>query len=104
MSVNDGNSAKRVFAVVKKIPRGKVLTYGIVSKYADVLSPRFVGTLLHNNPDPVRIPCHRVVNAKGYVAKHYAFGGAQAQARRLLSEGVSLKNGRVDVAKYLWRA
>ena len=56
------------------------------------LSPRNV---LHSNPDPEHIPCHRVVNAQGQLSRSYAFGGIDAQRRLLESEGVVFKNDQV---------
>lgn len=92
----------KIFAVVKRIPKGKVLTYGWVAKLAGVKSPRVVGNILHKNIDPKTIPCHRVVNATGMVAAHFAFGGARGQAERLQKEGVKVTYGKVDLSKYLW--
>lgn len=53
----------RIYAVVKRIPRGKVATYGQVAMLAG--NPRWaraVGYALHANPEPGVIPCHRVLN------------------------------------------
>ena len=57
---------KRIYEAVKKIPKGKVATYGQVAKMAgNPRMARAVGNALHKNPDPSTIPCHRVVNSKG---------------------------------------
>lgn len=69
---------KQVYKVVREIPAGQVMTYGQIGKICGV-SPRMVGRILHENPDPANIPCHRVVNSKGEVAESYAFGGREAQ-------------------------
>ena len=53
------------------------------------------GNILHGNPDPEHIPCHRVVNAQGRLSRAYAFGGIEAQRRLLESEGVVFKNDQV---------
>ena len=92
----------KVYELVKSIPRGKVVTYGqIAESLGNKHLARVVGNILHNNPDPANIPCHRVVNAKGEVAEHYAFGGADAQRARLEAEGIVFdKNGRIDLEKY----
>ncbi|OGM56721.1 hypothetical protein A3A50_05190 [Candidatus Woesebacteria bacterium RIFCSPLOWO2_01_FULL_38_20] len=50
----------------------------------------------------INIPCHRVVNSKGMVARSYAFGGEEVQKKMLTSEGVLFTNNRVDLKKYLW--
>ena len=57
---------RRIYEAVKKIPRGKVATYGQVAEMAgNKKMARAVGNALHKNPDPEKIPCYRVVNAKG---------------------------------------
>ncbi len=93
----------RIYSVVSQIPKGKVATYGLVAKLAG--NPRWarvVGYALHNNPDQSKIPCHRVVNREGKVAKAFVFGGENEQIRLLLNEGVEVKDGKVDLQKYLW--
>lgn len=94
--------SEKVYAAVKKIPLGKVLTYGRLAELSGLKSPRLVGSILHRNPDPQNIPCHRVVNSRGQLAKHFAFGRLKGQTQKLKSEDVKVKNGRVDLSKYLW--
>lgn len=92
---------KRIYEVVKKIPKGKVATYGKVAELSgDKKMARAVGNALHKNPDPDNIPCHRVVNAKGELASAFVFGGEGVQAKRLLDEGVKVIDGRVDLSIY----
>lgn len=90
-----------IYKYVAQIPAGKVVTYGAVAKQVQT-SPRVVGNALHSNPNPQKIPCHRIVNSRGQVAQHFAFGGADGQSQKLLSEGVRVNNGRVDLTKYLF--
>jgi len=59
-----------------------------------------VGNALHKNPDPEKIPCYRVVNAKGELAGEFAFGGEGAQARLLQADGIAVVDGRVDLKIY----
>lgn len=95
---------KRIYEAVQQIPKGCVATYGQVAEAAgDRKMARAVGNALHKNPDPLRIPCHRVVNAKGELSGRYAFGGADKQAKRLAEEGVSVIDGRVDLKHYQWK-
>ena len=93
---------EKIYEIVKAIPAGEVATYGQVAILAgNVNLARAVGNALHVNPDPSNIPCHRVVNSKGKVAEFYAFGGADAQRKRLEAEGVVFEeNGRIDLGKY----
>lgn len=91
---------QRVFEVVRKIPSGRVMTYGDVAKMIDTnKGAKKVGWALHANKDP-NIPCHRVVFADGRLATGYAFGGAGKQRERLEQEGVMFtEEGKVDFKK-----
>ena len=92
---------KRIYEAVKKIPKGKVATYGQVAEMAgDKKMARAVGNALHRNPDPEGIPCYRVVNAKGELAGEFAFGGEGAQRKLLEADGIAVVSGRVDLKKY----
>ena len=94
---------ERIYKVVCEIPKGKVATYGQVATLAG--NPRWarvVGYALHNNPAPIAIPCHRVVNREGKVAKAFVFGGENEQIKRLENEGVEVTDGTVDLEKFLW--
>ena len=96
---------ERIYDVVKKIPKGKVATYGQVALYAG--NPRWarvVGYVLHVNPDPDIIPCYRVVNREGIVSKAFAFGGENMQITLLRSDGIEVSDeGIVDLEKYIWK-
>lgn len=93
--------SKRIYEAVKKIPKGRVATYGQVAEMAgDRKMARAVGNALHKNPDPGTIPCYRVVNAKGELSGEFAFGGAGAQARLLEADGIEVADGKVDLEKY----
>ena len=92
---------KRIYEAVKKIPKGKVATYGKVAEMAgDKKMARAVGNALHKNPDPNAIPCYRVVNAKGELAGEFAFGGSGAQAKLLREDGIEVVDGKVDLKRY----
>ena len=93
--------SKRIYEAVKKIPAGKVATYGQIAELAgDKKMARAVGNALHKNPDPEHIPCFRVVNAKGELSGAFAFGGKNAQADRLMADGVTVVDGRVDMERF----
>lgn len=92
---------KRIYEAVKRIPKGKVATYGKVAEMAgNKKMSRAVGNALHKNPDPENIPCFRVVNSKGELAPEFAFGGIGEQKKLLEAEGVEVKNNKVDLSKY----
>ncbi len=93
---------ERIYEVVKQIPAGRVATYGQVAMLAG--NPRWarvVGYALHNNPDPEKIPCYRVVNREGRVATGFAFGGGQTQRELLEKDGIIFEaDGHIDLDKY----
>nr|WP_294669367.1 methylated-DNA--[protein]-cysteine S-methyltransferase [uncultured Blautia sp.] len=92
---------KKIYEAVKKIPKGRVATYGKVAELAgNPRMSRAVGNALHKNPDPEHIPCYRVVNSKGELAGAFAFGGENAQKKLLEADGVEVVNGKVDLKKY----
>lgn len=93
---------ERVYAYLKTIPKGKVTTYGQIAEHlGNKHLARTVGNILHDNPNPARFPCHRVLSSKGKVAENYAFGGAEAQRMRLENEGIVFQSdGTVDLEKY----
>lgn len=96
------NFFDRIYTVVKKIPRGKVMTYKQVSILANVATPRIVGFAMHGNKDPQNIPCHRVVFVDGSLTPGYAFGGEGVQRKKLEEEGITFDNkNKVDLAKHL---
>ena len=112
------NFKYEVYKIVKKIPKGKVVTYGqiaqIISHHRHLRGEqmmsrghlgggaRAVGNALHKNTDP-SVPCHRVVDRNGRLAPHFAFDGAQEQRRRLLTEWVKFAdNMHVDMKKSIW--
>lgn len=93
--------SRRIYEAVRKIPKGKVATYGQVAALAgNPKMARAVGNALHKNPDPDSIPCYRVVNSKGELAGEFAFGGAGEQAKLLMADGIEVVNGKVDLEKY----
>lgn len=98
------NTFELIYEEVKKIPKGKVATYGhIARKVGNPRLARVVGYALHSNPDPTTIPCHRVVNRFGGLASSFAFGGRDEQRERLLLEGITfLEDGNVNMEKYVW--
>lgn len=99
--VTHGSATSRIYEAVKKIPKGRVATYGQVAAMAgNPRMARAVGNALHHNPDEKHIPCYRVVNAKGFLSGRFAFGGPDEQRRRLEADGVEVTDNRVDLKKY----
>ena len=77
---------QRVLKIVSKIPKGKTMSYAEVAKAAgNPNAYRAVGNIMHNNPDPKRVPCHRVIKSDGTVGG-YA-GGTKKKIALLKKEG-----------------
>lgn len=95
------NTFGLIYAIVKKIPKGKVCSYGEIARAAG--NPRWsrvVGYALHVNPEPGVIPCHRVVTKDGHLSPAFAFGGLNVQQGLLEEEGVDVRDGQVDMERY----
>jgi methylated-DNA-protein-cysteine methyltransferase-like protein len=93
-----------IYAVVSRIPRGRVATYGQIARLAGLpRSARFVGYALSALTDK-SVPWHRVVNARGEVSQRSdGDEGAEMQRLRLEGEGVLFdSHGRIDLRRYLW--
>lgn len=99
-----GHFNEQVYELVKKIPTGRVASYGQIARMVGKpRNARFVGFALHSNPQPGIIPCHRVVFKDGSLAPGFAFGGPDAQRILLEKEGILfLDDGRVDMEQCSW--
>jgi methylated-DNA-protein-cysteine methyltransferase-like protein len=92
-----------VYRLVRRIPRGRVLTYGeIAARLGRPRGARMVGHALRVGPP--NIPWHRVVNAQGAISTRAPMSGMVTQRIRLEQEGVTLRAGRVPLRHYRWRA
>ncbi len=98
-------SWERIYAVVRRIPRGRVATYGQVAELAGLGGhARQVGYALHALDPQSRVPWQRVVNARGEVSPRSFSGTERVQRAMLESEGVDFgANGRIDLDRYRWR-
>ena len=94
-----------IYKIVKKIPRGRIATYGQIAALAGTpRAARQVGYALRATPDNVKIPWHRVVNAEGRVSmrlKDWQSGGDDLQKILLEAEGVEFdETGKMDLKRY----
>jgi len=86
---------QKVYKIVARIPKGKVLSYSEVACQAGAPgAARAVGTLMRKNPYK-SVPCHRVVLSDGRVGNYSGKGGTKGKSRRLIKEGIIIKNGKV---------
>ena len=90
--------AARVYAALKRIPPGQVITYAALARRVGCPSPRAVGQALRGNPFAPKVPCHRVIASDltpgGFVGKTSGTE-LRSKLRLLASEGVKFEDGRV---------
>lgn len=102
----DGRSTyERIYAVVRRVPRGRVATYGQIAEIAGLPGhARQVGYALHALPRGTRVPWHRVMNARGQISLRRAEGADILQRILLEQEGVGFDlAGRVSLKRFRWR-
>jgi methylated-DNA-protein-cysteine methyltransferase related protein len=94
----------RVFALVSRIPSGRVTTYGAIARALGTpRAARSVGWALSLAPDEDALPCHRVVNRNGFLSGGWHWGHPDVMAGLLADEGVPfVETYRVDLAACLW--
>lgn len=95
----------RIHAVVRRIPRGKVATYGQVAVLAGFpRQPRLVGYALHALPSSTTLPWHRVINARGMISIRSNGGPSLSQRLLLEREGIAFDaRGRIPLRRFLWK-
>lgn len=100
------SSYARIYAVVRRIPRGRVATYGQVARLAGFpRHARLVGYALHALPENSSIPWQRVINSKGEVSPRTIPGCDGLQVQLLEDEGVYFDTrGRISLRRYRWKA
>ncbi|MGY5355436.1 MGMT family protein [Wenyingzhuangia sp. IMCC45467] len=88
---------KRVHAVAKQIPVGRVTSYGAIAKYLGAAkSARIVGYAMNASHGDTSIPAHRVVNRIGMLSGKHHFDGTNLMQQLLESEGVDVKDNQVQ--------
>lgn len=99
------NRYKLIWSMVKKIPRGRVATYGQIAELAGLEGhARQVGYALHNLPARSDVPWHRVINAQGEISPRSAGDSHELQRMLLEAEGVVFdKRGRVELKRFRWK-
>jgi methylated-DNA-[protein]-cysteine S-methyltransferase len=97
------NFSDSVYAMTSKIPMGKVTTYGAIAKAIGFPgAARAVGQALGANPNPIVVPCHRVVRSDGELGGYSGGEGPRTKAKLLAREGVRVTAGQVDLDKFLF--
>ncbi len=92
-----------IYKKLLQVPRGKITTYGELSKAVGLRNgQRVIGRIMNKNPYPVIIPCHRVVNSNGQIGG-YAYG-PDVKTNMLNKEGIEIQNGKIlDFEKIIYK-
>src|SRR6476646_6345447 len=99
------DSIEKIYAVIRRVPRGKVVTYGQVAALAGLPKrARLVGTALREAPEGLDLPWQRVINAGGRVSSRGGLGVEEGYQRHLLEEEGVIFNahGRTDLERFGW--
>jgi len=92
---------QQVYAIVRKVPRGKVITYGAIAHLLG--APRKARQVGWAMATADHVPWHRVVNARGEISRRHAPDAEALQRKKLEAEGLVFDvDGRVDLERYLW--
>lgn len=90
---------EKCYAVLRKVPKGKVTTYKAVAKALNSRAYRAVGNAMNKNPYSPKVPCHRVIKSNGTVGGFAS--GTKTKIKMLKTEGIQIKKGKIDIKKYL---
>lgn len=95
---------QRVYATVRRIPTGRVTTYGRIARSLGApRSARLVGWAMRTVPEDLDLPAHRVVNRDGLLSGGWAFGHPDIMRGMLLEEGVPFSAEHVvDLSQCVW--
>ena len=99
------SSYPRIYAVVSRIPKGRVATYGQIAVLAGLpRQARLVGYAMHSLPADSDVPWHRVVNAAGKISlRSDGLGHDELQAQLLRREGVRFVKDAIPLGRYRWQ-
>ena len=94
-----------VLRLLRKIPKGRVATYGSLAKAAKT-SPRAVGQIMRRNAQPGKYKCYKVISSSGCVHGYAGCLKGENVDRKVMlleKDGIVVKNGKIDLKKYLHR-
>jgi methylated-DNA-[protein]-cysteine S-methyltransferase len=92
----------KVLTLVKQIPKGKITTYKIIANKLNSKAYRAVGSILKNNEQPLKIPCHRVIKSNGSVGGYLGKINNNQKSKLLKKEGINIINNKININKYVY--
>ena len=87
------NFNQQCYKLLSKIPKGRISTYKDIANALNTKAYRAVGNAMAKNPNPIIVPCHRVINSNGLIGG-YALG-INKKINLLRKEGMTIKKGKV---------
>ena len=91
---------QRCYELLSQIPKGKIVTYKHIANTLNTKAYRAVGNAMANNPNPITVPCHRVIKSNGLIGG-YVFG-TKKKINLLEDEGIIIKKDEiVDLKKHI---
>ncbi len=92
------NFSEKCYALLRKVPAGKVTTYRDLAHALKTKAYRAVGNAMNKNPHAPEVPCHRVINTNGKLGG-YAHG-IKKKIQILKAEGIKIEGNKIDLNKY----
>jgi len=89
---------EKCYEILRKVPKGKVTTYKSIAHKLNTKAYRAVGNAMNKNPYAPKTPCHRVININGNLGGFAS--GLKNKINLLKSEGVEIKNKKIDLKKF----
>lgn len=94
------NFNQKCYELLSQIPQGKISTYKQIANILNTKAYRAVGNAMAKNPNPIIVPCHRVIKSDGHIGG-YALG-IKKKISLLINEGIVIKKGKIiDFEKYI---
>ena len=87
------NFNQQCYKLLSKIPKGRISTYKEIAKVLNTKAYRAVGNAMAKNPNPITVPCHRVINSDGSIGGYSL--GIDKKVNLLKKEGISIKKGKI---------
>lgn len=97
------SKSEKILKMLTRIPKGKVTTYGVLSK-ATKSSPRAVGQVMRRNPHPELYPCYKVVASSGKIHGYdgcLSGGKVEKKISLLKKDGIVIRSGKIDLKRHL---
>jgi len=92
---------ERCYAILRKVPRGKITTYKEIARALHSKAYRAVGNAMNKNPHAPKVPCHRVISSDGSIGGFAS--GTKKKIEMLKGEGVKIVNGKINLKKFFYK-